>query len=123
MGNIKDYGIIRRVDYFEDNEEKGYTVVQYLLLSLYEGLEEDEELDGDEVVMELLEFSISSDNNSVVQEKLDLEFVEPEEEEIHPFSQMKDIFESDVKEYGNDLKTIINIKEIKDKCLKYIEEN
>ena len=73
--------------------------------------------------MELLEFSISSDNNSVVQEKLDLEFVEPEEEEIHPFSQMKDIFESDVKEYGNDLKTIINIKEIKDKCLKYIEEN
>ena len=36
MGNIKDYGIIRRVDYFEDNEEKGYTVVQYLLLSLYE---------------------------------------------------------------------------------------
>ena len=123
MGNIKDYGIIRRVDYFEDNEEKGYTVVQYLLLSLYEGLEEDEELDGDEVVMELLEFSISSENNSVVQEKLDIEFVEPEEEEIHPFSEMEDLFESDVKEYGVDLKTIINIKEIKDKCLKYIEEN
>ena len=60
MGNIKDYGIIRRVDFFEDNEEKGYTVVQYLLLCLYEGLEEDEELDGEDVVMELLEFSISS---------------------------------------------------------------
>ena len=46
MGNVKNYGVTRRVDLFEDNEENEYNVVVYLLVHLYNDLEEDE-LDGE----------------------------------------------------------------------------
>jgi len=120
MGNVKNYGVTRRVDLFEDNEENEYNVVVYLLVHLYNDLEEDE-LDG-EILGELFEFSISIKNNSIVQEELDLEFLDPETEDMYTFSEIEDLFERDVKEYGNDLKTLINIGEIKSGILKFIKE-
>ena len=120
MGNVKNYGVTRRVDLFEDNEENEYNVVVYLLVHLYNDLEEDE-LDG-EILGELFEFSISIKNNSIVKEELNLEFVDPETEDMYTFSEIEDLFERDVKEYGNDLKTLIDIGEIKSGILKFIKE-
>ena len=41
---------------------------------------------------------------------------------MYTFSEIEDLFERDVKEYGNDLKTLIDIGEIKSGILKFIKE-
>ena len=121
MGNIKDYAVTRRVDYFEDNEGKEYTVIVYLFLRLFDNLEDDDELDG-EILKELFEFSIFTDNNTIVKENLDLEFIDPYSDDMYPFSKMEELFEEDIKEYGNDLKELVDINEIKNGILRYIKE-
>ena len=121
MGNKKDYAVTRRVDYFEDNEGKEYIVIVYLLVRLFDDLEDDEELDG-EILKELFEFSIFTESNTIVKENLDLEFVDPYSDEMYPFSKMEELFEEDVKEYGNDLKELVDINEVKNGILRYIKE-
>ncbi|MDG1245919.1 MAG: hypothetical protein P8N74_05440 [Polaribacter sp.] len=121
MGNIKDYAVTRRVDYFEDNESKEYIVIVYLFVRLFDNLEDDDELDG-EILKELFEFSIFTENNTIVKENLDLEFIDPYSDDMYPFSKMEELFEEDVKEYGNDLKELVDINEIKNGILRYIKE-
>ena len=41
---------------------------------------------------------------------------------MYTFSEIEDLFERDVKEYGNDLKTLIDNGEIKSGILKFIKE-
>ena len=120
QGNIMNYGVTRRVDIFEDNDGNEYIVILYLLVELYDGLEDDE-LDG-EILEELFEFVISIENNLIVKEELDLEFLDPESEVMYAFSEIDDIFRRDVEKYGNELKSLINIEEIKSRILKFIEE-
>ena len=124
-GDIKDYGITRRVDIYEDNEGDEYYLIVYLLIRLYDDQDELEgyELEGD-IIEDIFEFTVAIKNNSIVQEGLDLEFIEPYGEDTCTFEHMEDFFERDVKEYGNDLKTLINIGEIKSGILKkYNTEN
>ena len=124
-GDIKDYGITRRVDIYEDNEGDEYYLIVYLLIRLYDDQDELEgyELEGD-IIEDIFEFTVAIKNNSIVQEGLDLEFIEPYGENTCTFEHMEDFFEKDVKEYGNDLKILINIGEIKSGILeKYTKEN
>ena len=124
-GDIKDYGITRRVDIYEDNEGDEYYLIVYLLIRLYDDQDELEgyELEGD-IIEDIFEFTVSIKNNSIVKEGLNLEFIEPYGEDTCTFEDMEDFFEKDVKEYGNDLKILINIGEIKSGILeKYTKEN
>ena len=118
-GDIKDYGITRRVDIYEDNEGDEYYLIVYLLIRLYDDQDELEgyELEGD-IIEDIFEFTVAIKNNSIVQEGLDLEFIEPYGEDTCTFEHMEDFFERDVKEYGTELETLINIGELKSEILK-----
>ena len=116
------YAVRRRADYFESGDGGDYLVIAYLLVRLYDCPEEEDDLDSLEgdVEKELFDFVISTDTNTLVQEELELEFYDPYREDNYRFNELEDVFERDVKEYGDNLRTEININNIKDSCLAHI---
>jgi len=117
------YAIRRRAEHFESGDGGDYLVIAYLLVRLYDFSEEEDDLDSLEgdVEKELFEFVISTDTNTLVQEELELVFYDPYREGNYRFNELEDLFERDVKEYGDNLRTEININNIKDSCLAHIK--
>jgi hypothetical protein len=69
-----------------------------------------------EVKEMLFQFIIKEDDNSVFEDdEIELEFLDPYEEEFYELNELESIFTKDVNEFGNRLSTIIDIQLVKEK--------
>lgn len=64
----------------------------------------------------LFQFIIKEDDNSIFEDdEIELEFLDPYEEEFYELNELESIFSKDVNEFGNRLSTIIDIQKVKEK--------
>ena len=114
------YLLNRRVDIFEDEDGYTYKVVDYLLFELW-----DDEYDPfyqpeGEVKGMLFQYTIKEDDNSIFEDnEIELEFLDPYEEEYYELNELESIFTNDVSEFGDKLSSIIDIQKVKETISKY----
>ena len=102
--------------------EDGYTykVVDYLLFELW-----DDEYDPfyqpeGEVKGMLFQYTIKEDDNSIFEDnEIELEFLDPYEEEFYELNELESIFTNDVSEFGDKLSSIIDIQKVKESISKF----
>jgi len=108
------YLINRRVDIFEDEDENTFKVVCYLLFELHGNYDPSYVPEG-EVKKMLFQFVIKEDDNSIFEDnEIELEFLDPYQDEFYELIELESIFLKDVSVYGDKLLTIINIQKIKE---------
>jgi hypothetical protein len=116
------FGIRRIVNRVFDENGMCYDEVSYHLISLFGITDENDSLDGD-WEFDLFEFIYCNTSNSIV--SLDIEEideVEPSEDENFLFSELDNLFEKDIEQYGDELENIIKLDKIKSYAQKFIEE-
>ena len=103
-------GIIRRVDHFESNEESNqgieYTSIEYSLkIKLY--YEEDDEYEDDYETpgLVIVDVMLNDSNGAILSssEREGLVFCNPKSEESYFFDEFEELFNSDVKYFGDHL--------------------
>lgn len=120
LEKIGKFGIKRVVDQVVDLDENYYQQVAYALILLWE-LEDDDELDGD-WVCDLFCFMFSDESKSIINDDdIEIDDIDPREEENFPFIELESIYKRDVENYGIELKSIVDIEKIKSFAINFIE--
>ena len=114
----------RRVeDCFEDEETYlQYSVITYLLVGFNGDCDEDDQpIDAVDVVDQLFEFVADSSDGLVEnRDNLNLEFLDPETDQVYHINKLDEIFAKDVKRFGNKLSDLVDMEKIKLKINKRI---
>lgn len=107
----------RRVeDSFEDEETYlQYIVITYLLVQFDGDCDEDDRpIDAGDVIDQLFEFVANSSDKLVKStDNLNLEFLDPESEDIYRIDKLEEVFAEDVKRFGDELASLINMEKIR----------
>ena len=110
----------RRINIFEDENENTYKVVDYLLFELWDDDYDPFYQPEGEVKGMLFQYTIKEDDNSIFEDnEIELEFLDPYEEEFYELNELETIFSNDVSEFGDKLSSIIDIQKVKEAISKY----
>ena len=103
-------GITRRVDHFESNEESNqgveYTSIEYSLkIKLYYEGDDEYEDDYETPGLVIVDFMLNDSNGAILSssEREGLVFCDPKSEETYFFDEFEELFNSDVKYFGDHL--------------------
>ena len=114
------FGIKRVVDQVVDLDENYYQQVAYALILLWD-MEDGDELEGD-WVCDLFCFMFSDETKSIINDdNIEIDDIDPREEENFPFVDLESIYKRDVENYGIELKSIVDIENIKSFSINFIE--
>lgn len=136
------YGFSRRKDSFVDDDENRYEGVVYILALIWTGDEDNhddvvEEIEdgydmGTDLEFPFIEFTYSQKDETLIdsetEEALNLEFMEPEEDQTYLFygsgdhEGFKEVFARDVDEYGEALAEQFDPENIEKKIFKMKEK-
>jgi hypothetical protein len=117
---VMKYLINRRVNIFEDEDENTYKVVDYLLFDHYDDDYDPSYVPEGEVIGMLFQFTIKEDDNSILEDnEIELEFLDPYEEDFYGLNELESVFLNDVSEFGDKLSTVIDIKKVKEAISKH----
>lgn len=119
--NNNKFGIRRIVNRLYDDNNMYYDEVSYHFISLYEIIDEDDPLEGD-WECDLFDFVYCHASNSIINLEGEIDEVEPSEDENFLFSELDNLFEKDIEQYGDELESIIELDKIKSYAQKFIEK-
>jgi len=120
----------RIVNDITDEDENSYNQIEYYLVSYnvedFDDLIEISDIDPAEFDWEyqLFEFTYKYGSSKLLDKKsaenIEIDDSEEIEHDNFLFEKLEEIFENDIKEYGEELKNIVDIEKIKYSALNYI---
>ena len=99
-----------------------YDEVSYNLISLWEIVDEDDPLEGD-WECNLFDFVYCHATNSIINLEGEIDEVEPREDENFLLSELDNLFQIDIEQYGKELESLIEIEKIKSIANEFINKN